>query len=60
MTGEHPCYSGRNNTPLVRFDGTKGTKNFVINKEHTGLVYRNGSEMENTNFVSGTLNRKEL
>lgn len=28
--GEHPCYSGRNNTPIVKFDGSKGNKNFTI------------------------------
>lgn len=28
--GEHPCYSGKNNLPLSRFDGTKGSKNFSI------------------------------
>lgn len=31
--------------------GTKGTKNFVLNQEHTGLFYREGSEMEGVNFV---------
>mmetsp|Transcript_37273 Transcript_37273/g.35893 ORF Transcript_37273/g.35893 Transcript_37273/m.35893 type:complete len:85 (-) Transcript_37273:745-999(-) len=24
--GDHPCYSGRGGTPLVKFDGSKGTK----------------------------------
>lgn len=27
-SGLHPCYSGRNGTPHVKFDGSKGTKNF--------------------------------
>lgn len=28
--GNHPCYSGRNGTPLIKFDGSKGTKNLAI------------------------------
>ena len=28
--GEHPCYSGRGGTPLVKFDGSKGTKDLRI------------------------------
>ncbi|KRW98922.1 hypothetical protein PPERSA_09447 [Pseudocohnilembus persalinus] len=59
VTGEHPCYCGRNNTPIVRFDGTKGTKNFVINQEHTGLFYRNGNDIEETTLITGTFQRKQ-
>jgi len=29
-SGQHPCYSGRNGTPLIKFDGTKGTKDLHI------------------------------
>lgn len=57
--GEHPCYSSRNQTPLVRFDGTKGTKDFSITKQQTGIFYRNGDDIENTSLVLGTLDRKE-
>lgn len=28
--GLHPCYSGRNGTPHVKFDGSKGTKNLKL------------------------------
>lgn len=28
--GQHPCFSGRNGTPLVKFDGSKGTKDLLI------------------------------
>ncbi len=28
--GQHPCYSGRNGTPLIKFDGSKGTKDLRI------------------------------
>jgi hypothetical protein len=29
--GSHPCYNGRGGTPLVKFDGSKGTKDLRIN-----------------------------
>lgn len=32
-TGEHPCYNGKNNFPIARFDGFKGSKNFLIAPE---------------------------
>lgn len=28
--GEHPCYNGRGGTPLVKFDGSKGTRDLRI------------------------------
>ena len=28
--GNHPCFSGRNGTPLIKFDGTKGSKDLRI------------------------------
>ena len=32
--GEHPCYNGRGGTPLVKFDGSKGTKDLSIRNRH--------------------------
>ena len=32
--GEHPCYSGRSGTALVKFDGSKGTKELRIRDKH--------------------------
>lgn len=32
--GEHPCYSGRGGTPLVKFDGSKGTKDLRISHKN--------------------------
>ncbi len=57
--GEHPCYNGRNNFSLARFDGSKGSKNFIINPNCTGLIYRTHSLTE-TLFIAGTLERKEI
>ena len=28
--GNHPCFSGRNSTPLIKFDGSKATKDLRI------------------------------
>lgn len=28
--GDHPCYNGKNGTSLVKFDGSKGTKEMRI------------------------------
>lgn len=28
--GDHPCFSGRGGTPLVKFDGSKGTRDLRI------------------------------
>ena len=28
--GNHPCFSGRNGTPLIKFDGSKNTKDLRI------------------------------
>lgn len=53
--GEHPCFSGRNNTPIVKFDGSKGTKNFIILEKQCGLFYR--LDEENTQLAMGTLRR---
>lgn len=56
--GEHPCYNGRNNYPLARFDGSKNTKNFIINPSHQGVIYRFQSNLEKIFMASGTLKRK--
>ena len=32
-TGDHPCYNGKNGLPLVKFDGSKNSKNYEIKKE---------------------------
>jgi hypothetical protein len=30
--GEHPCYNGKQGTPLVYMDGSKGTQDLRLNK----------------------------
>ena len=39
FNGEHPLYNGKNGTPLVKMDGSKGTKNFVIDDMHKSVFY---------------------
>ena len=33
-SGTHPCYNGKNGMPLVKFDGTKGTRDLRINDRY--------------------------
>lgn len=40
FAGEHPCYNGKNGTPLNKFDGSKGTKNFRIGDKNSAVLYR--------------------
>jgi hypothetical protein len=57
--GKHPCFSGRNGTPLIKFDGSKGTKDLRIhNHTQKGLYYRVSAEMEDTKLLQGTFVRK--
>lgn len=44
--GEHPCFSGRGGTPLIKFDGSKGTKDLRIkDRNQKGLYYRYGADI---------------
>mmetsp|Transcript_25410 Transcript_25410/g.19146 ORF Transcript_25410/g.19146 Transcript_25410/m.19146 type:complete len:154 (+) Transcript_25410:691-1152(+) len=54
--GDHPCYSGRGGTPLVKFDGSKGTKDLSIrDRSQKALYYRYLNDR--SALVTGTLNR---
>lgn len=39
FTGEHPLFNGKNSTPLIKFDGSKGCKNFIIDEGHCSVLY---------------------
>lgn len=57
FNGEHPLYNGKNGTPLVKMDGSKGTKNYVLEDTHETVFYSFG---EKTFFSTyGTLNIAE-
>jgi hypothetical protein len=57
--GLHPCFSGRNGTPLIRFDGSKGAKDLRIRDgEQKGLFYRLSNEIQDTRFLQGTYDRE--
>jgi hypothetical protein len=50
--GKHPCFSGRNGTPLIKFDGSKGTKDLRIqHPAQKGLYYRFSAEYEDTKLL---------
>jgi len=53
--GNHPCFSGRNGTPLIKFDGSKGTKDMRIKADNQkATFYRFSSEIEDTKLVQGS------
>lgn len=52
--GEHPAYSGRNNTPIVKFDGSKGNKNFILLEKQCAVLYRKQNQL-----AMGTLKRTD-
>lgn len=52
--GEHPCFNGRNNTPLVKMDGSKNSKDMQIRDENQrGTFYRNGDQLGDNVMVTG-------
>ena len=52
--GEHPCFNGRNNTPLVKMDGSKNSKDMQIRDENQrGTMYRNGDQLSDNIMVTG-------
>lgn len=56
--GEHPCYNGRNSTPLVKFDGSKNCKDYRIKEPaQRGTMYRAGENINETIMVTGPHNR---
>lgn len=55
--GSHPLYNGRHGTKLARFDGSKGSKNYIIEERNTGLIYRDSEDIEEASYVQGTLQR---
>ena len=58
-SGNHPCFSGRNGTPLIKFDGSKGTKDLRIRTDlQKGLFFRYSNELQDTKLLLGTNDRK--
>jgi hypothetical protein len=56
--GEHPCYSGRSGTSLVKFDGSKGTKEMRFKDKHQRAFYfREGEHREINRLVTGAPKR---
>ena len=53
-SGEHPCFNGRNGTPLVKLDGSKNSKDFRI-RDHSqrATMYRKGDAINETIQING-------
>ena len=52
--GFHPCYNGKNGTPLARFDGSKGTKDMRINNGNSGYFRRHADNPDDIDLILGT------
>lgn len=52
--GEHPCFNGINSTPLVKFDGSKNSKDYrITHPEQRAHIYRAGEGINETLLVTG-------
>ena len=56
--GQHPCFSGRNGTPLVKFDGSKGTKDLRLQQmSQKALYYRLSDDLDDAKLITGVHTR---
>lgn len=57
--GEHPLFNGKNGTPLIKFDGSKGCKNFVVDDGHMAVVYEYGEKEMFATFGTTEVHREK-
>ena len=56
--GDHPCFNGRNNMPLVKMDGAKNTKDFRFKvDEQQGQNYRFSESLDDVILTLGKASR---
>ena len=56
--GRHPLFNGeRKSFPKVYFDGTHGSKNYMISLDHCGLFYRYSIDIQHISLVLGVFER---
>lgn len=56
--GNHPCFSGRNSTPLIKFDGSKATKDMRIESpDQMGCYYRFSHDLKEAMLCTGMTQR---
>ena len=58
--GIHPFFNGQNGMPLAKFDGKNGTKNYLIDMTNTGMLYRSSTNVDETDLILGSTERKQL
>lgn len=59
-SGTHPCYSGRNGTPLIKFDGSKNAKDLRLRDPmQKAFFVRGSSDAKDTRLLQGTYERPE-
>lgn len=58
-SGDHPCFNGRNGSPLVKLDGSKNSKNFLIREPAQNLtMYRTGDGINETIQINGQQHKR--
>ena len=53
--GEHPCFNGKSGNPLLKFDGSKGTKDMRIKEFNKGVMCRQSDLLSDTTLISGSI-----
>ena len=57
--GQHPCFSGRNGTPLVKFDGSKGAKDLRIKGTPQNCMYfRESNDIDEDTHLITNVNER--
>ena len=57
-TGQHPMFTGEEGKfPRVYFDGTHGSKNYVVKQDNSGFIYRFSQDFEHLTLIRGVNER---
>jgi len=53
-SGTHPCFNGQNGCPMIKFDGTDGTKDYRIQTHGQKICnFRNGPDLSDARMFTG-------
>ena len=55
INGQHPLYSGKNGTSLIKFDVGKIPRNFNLLKKNFGIFFRKNSDYNKTFLFKGNI-----
>ena len=54
-TGEHPCFNGKSGNPLIRFDGSKATKDMRIKASNQGTLCKQTESLADIRLAQGSV-----